>query len=174
MPISNRRIVTCNPAGPFPQLVQIPAFDQAWQLVYSCEKHTQEPTAIALLVFYAEWSFKFGDQEGKLWAAFNKIFIDWTPADKVGNAYDVTGNPVRNVRFGGLTLTSTIIWVQPTVGMPICKTSLVHELVHIALWNLLPQSEGDADHEGLKYPGWTSAHSVFIQKVNNHLCSLGI
>ena len=173
-PVSNRRIVTCNSTGKFPQLVQLPIFDHSWQVVGSCEQYPQEPVVVALLVFYAEWCVKFGDQYGKLWFALNKILIDWTPAEKAGDAYDVAGNSVHNARFGGVTLTPTIMWVHPWQDAPICKTSLIHELVHIALWNLMPDSGGDADHEGTKYLGWSREHTVFIQKVNSHLCLLGI
>ena len=45
-------------------------------------------------------------------------------------------------------------------------TSLVHELVHIALWSTPPHYKPDTDHEGHKFKGWTKEHTSFIYDVN--------
>ena len=48
-------------------------------------------------------------------------------------------------------------------------TSLVHELVHVAIYALHHGEHGDPDHEGDKYTGWTSEHTDFIKETNNIL-----
>ena len=129
--------------------------------------------SIALSLFYNEWHRKFGDPARSLRRTLDKLLIDWAPRDKKGNAFDMSGSPVYGASFGGTTLTPTLIWVKPKYGQPICETSLVHELVHVAIGNE-KGTAGDPDHLGKKFSGWTIDHSALVQKVNDQLCSLGI
>ena len=48
------------------------------------------------------------------------------------------------------------------------STALVHELIHIALWNL--DGNPDADHEGEVHgKTWTEKHSYLEREINNRL-----
>ena len=89
------------------------------------------------------------------------------------NAYDIGGKYASKASASGLALTPGMIWVKTKPGEPICETSLVHELVHIAIWSL-KGTDADPDHLGPKYSGWTVDHSALIQRVNNQLCRLGV
>ena len=163
----------CDPAGTFPQMVKIPTTTGAWQVVYACDQYPREAVAIAISMFYMEWRLTFGDPEGKIWQALNGIMIDWNPKSKQGNAYDVTGIYIQGASYGGLALSSSYVWVKPNSNEIVCESSLVHELVHIAIWTL-KGTDGDPDHMGKKYSGWSVDHSALIQRVNQDLCTLGI
>lgn len=171
--VSTEKVYECSKFGSFPQMIKLPLFHQAWQIVYDCDQYRREPVSIALSLFYSEWHRKFGDPARSLRNTLDKLLIDWAPRDKKGNAFDMTGSPVYGASFGGTTLTPTLIWVKPKFGTPICETSFIHELVHVAIWNT-KGTDGDPDHLGKKFVGWTVDHSALVQKVNNQLCSLGI
>jgi hypothetical protein len=159
--------------GTFPQMLQIPVFTGTWQIVSSCSEYPQEPVAIALSIFYTEWTLNFGDHDGKVWKSLNNVLIDWTPRDKKGTAYDIAGKLMHDAHFSGVALSPSMIWVKPKPGKLVCETSLIHELVHVAIWNL-KETDGDPDHLGKKYSGWTIDHSALIQNVNDSLCALGV
>lgn len=165
--------LVCNSTKAFPQMIKIPMFSQSWQIVHSCEKHPAEPVAIAMAIFYLEWHKKFGDPGKKVWNALNDLMIDWTPMTKKGNGYDVTGLRITGATYGGLALSSSYIWVKPKEEEIVCESSLIHELVHISIW-AIKGSDGDPDHLGSKYSGWSIDHSALIQNVNQTLCTLGI
>jgi len=171
--VDKKKNYACSEFSSFPQMIKLPLFHQTWQIVHSCDQYRREPVAIAVSLFYSEWQSKFGDSSNRLRRTLDKLLIDWAPRDKKGRAFDISGNSVYDASFGGLTLTPTMIWVKPRSGRPICETSLVHELVHVGIWNL-KGSDGDPDHLGKKFAGWTVEHSALIQRVNDKLCSLGI
>ena len=162
----------CDPMGPFPQMIQIPMYKKAWQVVHSCN-HPAEPTSIAMSIFYMEWRFAFGDSDGRVWDALNEVMIEWSIEKKRGVAYDISGKYIQEASYGGLALTPSYIWVKPHIGEIICESALIHELVHISIW-ALKGTDGDPDHMGPKYSGWSVDHSALIQRTNNALCSLGI
>ena len=163
----------CDSSAAFPQMLEIPVFSKAWQVVHSCDKHPREPTSVAMLVFYTKWDETFGDYNGDIWGALNKLMVAWSPSSKRGDAYDIDGNPVKDVSFGGVALSPSYIWVKVYPDRLICESSFVHELVHIAIWTI-KGSNGDPDHAGPKYRGWSVDHSKFIEDVNDELCTLGI
>tara|TARA_A100000164_G_C21864377_1_gene751784 strand:- start:583 stop:1182 length:600 start_codon:yes stop_codon:yes gene_type:complete len=163
----------CDPMGPFPQMIKIPVFTKAWQIMYSCDRYPQEPTAIAMSMFYMEWSRTFGDPTGRVWRALNKLMVDYDPRPKGGSAYDIAGQYRSEASYGGLALTPSYIWVKPYDDYILCESSLVHELVHISIW-AIKGTDGDPDHIGSKFSGWTVDHSALVQRVNDTLCSLGI
>jgi len=155
------------------QMVKIPGFNQAWQVVKDCDEFPVERVSVALVFFYFEWRKNFGDADRSVERALNNIMIEWSNDDKFTNAYDVTGQYVENASVVGLALTPSLVWVKIRDEKLICKTSLVHELVHIAIW-AKKKTDADPDHLGLKYLGWNVDHSALIQKVNNQLCQLEI
>ena len=64
------------------------------------------------------------------------------------------------------------MWIKIRNDPRICKTALIHELVHVAL--LASEECGGADHEGTQYRGWFRKHTDFIDNVNILLCGLEI
>tara|TARA_B100000029_G_scaffold480487_1_gene528579 strand:+ start:86 stop:550 length:465 start_codon:yes stop_codon:yes gene_type:complete len=154
-------------------MIKIPTTKYAYQIVYSCDVYPREATAIAITTFYMEWYLRFGDPGSKVWKSLNKVMIDWNPKSKQGHAYDINGMYIGRASYGGLALSSSYVWVKPGDNEIVCESSLVHELVHIAIW-AIKGTDGDPDHMGKKYSGWSVEHSALIQKVNENLCTLGI
>ena len=155
------------------QMVKIPGFSQAWQVVERCDEFPAERVSIALVFFYFEWKQKFGDFDGSVRRALDNIMIEWSSKDRFSSAYDVTGQYIRDASVVGLALTPSVIWVKIREEKMICKTSLVHELVHIAIW-AKKKTDADPDHLGPKFTGWSVEHSALIQEVNDQLCQLGV
>jgi|TARA_R110000824_G_scaffold169788_1_gene346956 hypothetical protein len=163
----------CNESATSNQLVKIPVFENAWQVVENCGEYPAEATAIAMIFFYYEWRKTFGDVTGEVESALRELMVEWSTARKTASAYDIGGVYIKDASVSGLAISKSVIWVKVRPGKLICNTSLVHELVHIAIWSH-KKTGGDADHLGPKYTGWSVDHSMLIQKVNNQLCGLGI
>ena len=164
----------CDPLDEFPQMIQVPGFKSTWQVVHNCNQHPREKTSIALKIFHSEWIQQFGDS----WAVnkrINELMITWSIESKRGQGYHTDGRrALENTRFLGFVLSPTTIWVHPrNLGESICESALVHELVHISIW-ALKGTDGDPDHQGTQYSGWTVDHTALIQRVNKLLCELGI
>ena len=151
---------------------KLPIYDHAWQAVNNCDKYPPHDVALAMVIFYHSWVEEFGDSSGLLEERLNRLYIEWGKTTKtLSYVYTVQGIKRDSATVLGLTLAPTHIWVyQREKGDSLSQTSLVHELVHVALWATNPNSHGDADHEGNKIPGWTPAHTVLITKIN-HLLS---
>ena len=156
------------------QMVKIPLFSRSWQIVEDCSFFNREKVGISMLVFYNAWRLKFGDQDKKVWSILNNLMIEWSSKDKsIAGAYSMEGKKIKKVRISGLARTPSWIWVHISPGDRICSTSFAHELVHIAIW-ALKSTDGDPDHLGHKYSGWTLDHNMLIQEVNATLCGLGL
>jgi len=173
-PSNSGSINLCKPHRTQPQMIKIPMFSQTWQIVEDCDVFNREKVGIALLVFYNAWRLKFGDRNGQVWSSLNDLMIEWSGKyRKIPSAFSMDGRPVTDVRISGLALTKTMIWVYVGQNEKICETSFVHELVHIAIWKL-KKTDGDPDHLGKKYSGWSMNHNILIQDVNAMLCELGL
>lgn len=168
----NSQIPNCNSQELGPQMIRIPGFEIAWQIVPDCFHFSRKKTAIALSIFYHHWVIKFHDPQQRISHALNNILIEWSYAEKRIQGYTEDGVLRDNGRALGLTLTPTIVWIKIRNDPRICKTGLIHELVHVAL--LANNQHGDADHEGNQYYGWSRKHTNFIDDVNMLLCGLGI
>jgi len=164
----------CDDSRSFPQLIKIPGFKNAWQMVYDCEVYHSNKSSIALQVFYKHWSLKFGDTNGVLQSALDNIMIEWKNKPTIGSGYSLQGFKIRFGRIKGLTLSPGYIWACAESGQTVCETSLIHELTHVAIWVQDQTTHGDPDHEGPKYKGWTKQHSSLIDSINDELCRLGI
>jgi len=165
--------IECNPNGAFPQLVFIPHFKEAAQMVQFCDSYNQNEVAWAMVVFYVKWVEEFGDTEGKIQQALNTLLIEWDYKERtVGLAYTSKGKLIENVKVTGLAINPSMIWVQTGATGKISDTSFVHELVHIALW--ADNGGPDSDHEGSVYPGWKPKHTQFIQDLNKALKKFNI
>ena len=151
---------------------KLPIYDHAWQALNDCNKYPPHDVALALTIFYHSWVEEFGDSQGLLEERLNRLYIKWGKTTKtLKYVYSVEGIKRDSATVLGLTLSPTYIWVyQREKEDSISQTSLVHELVHVALWATNPHSHGDPDHEGDKIPGWTPAHTALIGKIN-HLLS---
>ena len=163
----------CDPWKSDPQMIKLPVFSGAWQIVSDCDEHEQEAVAIAMVFFYKEWQHVFGDASGRVWTALDTLLIEWSQIDRRATAHDISGKLQYEAKLAGVALTSGMVWVRPGTNLPVCETALIHELVHIAIWSF-KGTDGDPDHLGSKYSGWTVDHSALIQNVNDQLCSLGI
>ena len=153
-------------------MIQVPTLLNTWQTQKDCDLHPPEKVAVAILVFYSNWRLKFGDNP-KIWKSLNNLLIEWSADQKKVTGYSVDGTKFINSPVVGLARTPTWIWVQTERADKICQTAFVHELVHIAIW-ALKGTDGDTDHEGNKYWGWTMSHSILIRETNAALCGLGI
>ena len=103
----------------------------------------------------------------------NNLLVEFSDADKFVNGYDVSGTYISNVSVSGLAQGPTMAWVKTKPGDLVCKTSFVHELMHLAIW-ALKGTDGDPDHLGKKYIGWNTSSMIIIQNTNERLCTLGI
>ena len=153
-------------------MIKVPGYNEAWMVVQNCEYYDREKVAIAINTFYLEWLTKFGDSDGKVLKGLNEMMITFDDKTKRVRGYGLSGLPFEG-RASGLTLTPHWVWVRVEPNERLCETSLVHELVHAAIW-ALKGTDADPDHEGKKYTGWTVDHSMLIQEVNDSLCVLGI
>ena len=165
----------CDSTKEFPQMLKIPGFKEAYQVVKSCDDFNRRKSAVALNVFLVEWHRQFGTSH-RAQAALDKIMVMWnqsrSPTYRSG--YSMDGIYFNRGRVRGITVSKSVVNVfyNNEKTPRICQTALVHELVHSILWH--QWGHGDPDHLGKRYPGWTKQHSAVIQNTNDILCSLGI
>ena len=163
----------CEPDHSFPQLVFIPNFKSATQMIHECDAPHSKAVSSVMTIFYSNWVKKFGDPEGKVKASMNELMVEWgTAVRQVRSAYTVDGDLIENGFATGLALSPTFIWVHYDETRQISQGSMVRELVHTALWAI--HGHADADHEGYKHNGWKPKHTRFIVNLNKHLYSLGL
>jgi len=154
-------------------MVKVPHLTNSWLLVSECDLYRREPVAIAMILFYVEWVTQIGDPQGSVYNALNSLMIEFSDAEKKATVYDEAGYPISNATLSGLAMSPGWIWVRSSHDQLLCDSSLVHELVHIAIWSI-KKTDGDPDHGGHKYWGWQVEHSILIQDVNQDLCELGL
>ncbi len=150
----------CDPEKNFPQMILIPFFEGATQLVPNCKVYPKYKTAIALFVFYHKWDEYFGDRDYAVKGMLEKVMIVWGIDKKISSGYDIEGEKFENHNVIGLVESDTVIWVWKGYDNRISQSALFHELVHLAL--IAKYGHADTDHEGMKYRGWRHAHSVMI------------
>ena len=154
-------------------MVKIPHHKNAWQLKEKNSWPSENNVSIAMKIFYREWKLNFGDPEQNVFKALNKLMIEWhEPRERKILGYSMEGKMMRG-RVKGTALSPTYITIRKTGYKRIASTSLIHELVHVALWNS-GKILGDPDHEGKQYVGWTRKHTMFIKKLNNLLANIDI
>ena len=151
----------CDPDKSFPQMVLIPFFEHATQIVPNCQTYPKYKTALALFVFYHKWDEYFGDRNYAVMGMLEKVMIQWDTNKKVGKrGYSLKGEPLKDVKIIGRVETNSMTWVWQGYNHRISQSALFHELVHMSL--RAKHGTADPDHEGTKYRGWTSAHSAMI------------
>ena len=157
----------CKPKKSFPQMILIPFFESASQIVPNCQTYPKHQTALALLDFYHQWLEYFEDNNMAVRAMLENVMIEWDMKKRENaGGYDIKGEPVEEGRkIIGLVISDTIIWVWRGYNLDgnhrLSESALIHELVHLAIRAKYGE-HGDPDHEGPKYRGWTSAHSRMI------------
>jgi len=152
----------CKPDEDFPQLVIIPYFEYASQLVPNCQTYPVHETAFALFIFYHQWLEYFGDNNMAVRGILEKVMIQWDTKKRISKkGYDLKGEPYENHKILGVVETSKIIWVWEGYHHRMSESALIHELVHLAI-RAQQGEHGDPDHEGSKYRGWTKAHTRMI------------
>lgn len=152
----------CDPNKDFPQLIIIPYFEYASQLVPDCNTYPVHQTAFALFIFYHQWMEHFEDHDMAVKAMLEKVMIQWDTKKRVSKkGYNIKGEPYENHKIIGVVETSSIIWVWEGHHHRMSESALIHELVHLAI-RAQQGKHGDPDHEGPKYRGWTKAHSRMI------------
>ena len=91
-----------------------------------------------------------------------KVMIRWGTEKRFSKrGYDTNGNPFENRKILGVVESDNIIWVWEGYNHKMSESALFHELVHLAI-RAKYGDHGDPDHEGSKYPGWTSMHTHMI------------
>ena len=154
-------------------MVKIPYHENTWQIKEKNSWPSKNDVSVAMKIFYREWKKSFGDPDRKVYEALNKLMIEWhDPRERKILGYSMDGKMLRG-RVRGTALSPTYITIRKTAYKRIASTSLVHELVHVALWNS-GNILGDPDHEGMKYSGWTRKHTIFIKNLNNLLANIDI
>jgi len=125
----------------------------------------------AIYVFYENWKSWFGDEGGEVDDMINNLLIEWGDKKRtVRGAYDIHGNYIPNASVVGLAISPNHLWAKRG-KKGIGTSSLVHELVHLALWNI--HGSADPTHEGGEDGLWTEAHTEFIKETNDLLFLIG-
>ena len=159
----------CDPTKEFPQLVTIPYFEYASQIVPNCQTYPVHQTAFALFIFYHQWLEHFEDHDMAVRAMLEKVMIQWDTKKRISKkGYDLKGEPYENHKILGVVESSSIIWVWEGYHHRMSESALIHELVHLAI-RAKQGEHGDPDHEGPKYRGWTKAHSRMIVETKQML-----
>ena len=163
----------CKPSDGFPQMIMIPFFHRATQIVPDCKTYPKHKTALALMVFYHKWQEYFGDDDYAVKELLNKVMVKWGRQLRTIEArgFNLHGEPITKATIQGIVETDTIIWVWQAYGK-ISETSLIHELVHISLKASIGTT--DPDHEGHMYQGWTPAHTRMIEEAKDMLRAFNI
>ena len=163
----------CDPDRPFPQMIMIPFFGKATQIVPSCNLYEKHKTSLSMIIFYQQWVENFGDDDHSVRRMLEDVMIEWDVNKKtVKKAYNLKGEKVINVRVNGLARGGNYTWIWAGYVNKISETSLMHELVHLSL--RAKNGHGDADHEGKKYKGWTWEHTSLVIKTKNILRTFNI
>ena len=160
----------CDPLKTSAQMIKIPILKNAWQMTKRCDLQQPKDTAFAIIIFENAWEQTFGSSP-KLLMALHSLMVEWSTEKKNRTAFHLDGVKYINSPVVGLTRTPSWIWVHTQHRQKICETSFVHELVHVAIW-AEKSTDGDPDHEGHQYSGWTPEHTRFIRRVNKALCAI--
>jgi len=163
----------CKEGESFPQMITIPFFERATQIVPNCETYPKHKTALALMVFYHHWNKNFGDEKLLVKEMLESVMVEWGVKKKhLDRAYNIKGKKKHNAVIIGIVKSKSFIWVWEGYEHKISESSLMHELVHLAIRT--EYGHGDADHEGNKYPGWTERHTEMIKQAKDSLRAFGI
>ena len=154
------------------QMVFVPGYENTAVVVEDCEYFRKEKVSIALRVFEDEWQKAFY-RSAMVSKNLRELIITFSFERKYATGYSIFGELIHNGGLKGATMAKNVVWVYTKPYYRICDSSLAHELVHASIW-AINGIHGDPDHNGLEFKGWSEEHNVLIQRVNSHLCELGI
>jgi len=155
-------------------MVALPGFQSAYHVVPDCNAFSSERVSVALVFFIARWREYFGDSENIVKDNLDHMMIMWSREKRYNSGYNMDGIYFKDWQVHGMAQLKDLVWVSlRKPGSRICDTSLVHELVHASIW-ALKKTDGDPDHLGPAYQGWTRLHTRFIDDVNKELCDIGL
>ena len=164
---------SCDIEASFPQMIFIPFFENATQIVPNCQTYPKYKTALAFFVFYHKWTEYFGDEDFAVRGLLEKVMVQWDTKKKISkNGYNLKGKAFEDRSIIGRVESDTMTWVWQGYDRRISQSALFHELVHLAL--RAKYGTADPDHEGPKYRGWTPAHSVMIIEAKQMLRAFGL
>ena len=164
----------CDSKKSFPQMILIPYFNQASQIVPNCDTYPVHQTALALFVFYHQWLENFGDQNMEIRGILEKVMIEWDTEKRIGKkGFNLEGERFKDRPILGVVKSPSMIWVWQGYNHKISESALFHELVHLAI-RAKNGKHGDPDHEGHKYRGWTTRHSHMIIESKQMLRAFGL
>jgi len=157
------------------QMINLPHSKYSWQIKADSEPPDPERVSQAIILFYRQWQTRFGDRRGRIKKNLYEVMIEWSSKEKVFEniGHDNKGRIVKRGVVKGMTLGPTYIWLRTNVYKRVFASSLVHELVHVALWADGCRG-GDPDHEGGAHVCWTAEHTNFIRYLNNLLVRFDI
>ena len=153
----------------------IPGYANAAQSNSTCDHFDPNETSLAMFLFYVHYVEVFGDDHHVVAKWMHNLKVVWTDQmiEMSGTGYRVDGTRGKGNHAYGLTTSGgrlikvfTRERTSLTDKKKIWKTSLVHELLHVAINAKNIGEHGDPDHEGKKWPGWTTKHTDFINKMN--------
>lgn len=157
--------------------IQIPNVPSVTISSSYCEDYLFKPEVVghAIKIFVKDFSQEFDVEEHVLWSYLSGLEIEVSIFPRqVDAAYDAKGNYLSGeVHVSGLALSPKRIWVEIKTSQ-IWSSSLVHELVHIIIWNQNQGVHGDPDHEGTGFSGWKLEHTKFIERLNFRFQDSGI
>tara|TARA_R100000008_G_C3575521_1_gene165023 strand:+ start:490 stop:954 length:465 start_codon:yes stop_codon:yes gene_type:complete len=154
-------------------MVVVPFFKRATQIVPDCNTYPKHKTALAMMIFYHHWYDWFGDEDLLVKKSLEKVMIEWGLEKKtLKRGYSLKGKLKKHITVVGMTKSNSFIWVWKGYFNKISESSLMHELVHVAL--RAKYGHGDRDHEGSKYDGWTVDHTAMILEAKETLRSFDI
>tara|TARA_R100000008_G_scaffold58478_1_gene36307 strand:- start:39 stop:644 length:606 start_codon:yes stop_codon:yes gene_type:complete len=163
----------CDPDKPFPQMVMIPFFKKATQIMPNCHTYPKHQTALAFFVFYHKWTEYFGDRDYAVRGVLEKVMVQWDVNKKTSTrGFDLDGKRFTNRTIIGRVESDSMTWVWQGYDHKISQSALFHELVHMAL--RAKNGTADPDHEGAKYRGWTRAHTHMIIEAKQMLASFDL
>jgi len=153
---------SCKPNKENPQMISIPYFDNAAQVMPNCQTYPVHQTAFALFLFYHQWLKYFEDNDMAVRGVLEKVTIHWGTEKRISkDGFNINGKPFENGKILGIVESENVIWVWQGYNHKISQSALYHELVHLAL-RAEYGNHGDPDHEGTKYKGWTASHTKMI------------
>lgn len=160
----------CSCGGVQQQMVNLPYSKHSWQIKVKDEAPSAERVSKAIVLFYRQWQNKFGDRHNKIKKNLDQLMLEWSSKRKVlfNLGTNIKGETVKEGVVKGMVLGPTYVWLRTNEHKRVFASSLIHELVHIALWAQGCRA-GDPDHEGDKYKCWTKQHTIFIQHLNEIL-----
>jgi len=153
------------------QMVNLPYSPYSWQIVVAGEAPSPIRVSQAVTIFYQKWKKTFGDRENRIKKNLDELMIEWSSEDKSIESRErnrMGQTVITRTIIKGMTVCPTYVWLKTNFYKRVYASSLIHELVHVALWTQVCKG-GDPDHEKGYPPCWTKQHNDFIRHVNGIL-----